>query len=110
MTADPNGSDPGQAQPDTTRRPRPTALTPGQVVPLLVVLFGLVGGMVAVVLGHWRIGCLIMGAFVGIGGIERLVLPKNRAGLLQARSRFFDVIALVGMAVAIIVLAIVVPN
>jgi len=78
-------------------------------VPLLIVVVGLIGGMVVVAFGHWRVGCLIAGFFLGVGGIERLVLPKERAGLLQARSRFFDVIALLGMAIAIIVLAIVVP-
>ncbi|SDT02842.1 DUF3017 domain-containing protein [Microlunatus soli] len=96
--------------PAEARRPRPPALTPAQVVPLLVVLIGLVGGMVVVAVGHWRVGCLIVGAFVGIGGLERLLLPKERAGLLQARSRFFDVIALIGMSVAIIALAIAVPR
>lgn len=106
MTEEPNTGQP----PPETRRPRPPALTPAQVIPLLVVLVGLVGGLVVVAFGHWLAGCLIVGTFVGIGGLERLLLPKERAGLLQARSRFFDVIALIGMAVAIIVLAIAVPR
>jgi hypothetical protein len=79
-------------------------------VPLLVVLVGMVGGLVLVFAGHWRLGCLILGAFLTIGGFERLLLSKERAGLLQARSKFFDVIILLGMGVMIIVLSIAVPN
>lgn len=96
-------------RPAEVRHQRPPALTPAQVLPLLVVLVGLIAGMVLVGFGQWRIGCLVVGGFVAIGGIERLVLPRERAGLLQARSRFFDVIALFGMAIAIIVLALVIP-
>lgn len=76
---------------------------------MVVVVIGMIAGLVAVVLGHWRMGCVIIGAFLTIGGIERLVL-KDRAGLLQARNRFFDVIALLGMGIVIIVLAIIVPQ
>lgn len=97
-------------RPPQQRTSRAPALTPGQIVPLLVVVIGMIAGMAVVAWGHWRLGCLIAGTFVGIGGLERLVLPKERAGLLQARSRFFDVIALLGMAIAIILLAIVVPS
>lgn len=82
--------------------------TPADVAPLAVVVIGMAAGVLVVVLGHWRLGSVIIGAFLTIGGIERFVL-KNRAGLLQARNRFFDVIALLGMGIAIIVLAIVVP-
>jgi hypothetical protein len=77
---------------------------------LLVVLIGMVAGLVLVFAGHWRLGCLILGVSLTVGGFERLLLPKERAGLLQARSKFFDVIILLGMGVMIIVLSIVVPN
>lgn len=82
--------------------------TPAQVAPLAVVVVGMLAGVVVVVLGHWRMGSVVIGAFLTIGGIERIVL-KDRAGLLQARNRFFDVIALLGMGIAIVVLAIAVP-
>ena len=88
------------------RRVPPT--TPAEVAPLAVVVIGMLVGVVFVVLGHWRMGSVVIGASLTIGGIERIVL-KDRAGLLQARNRFFDVIALLGMGIAIIVLAIVVP-
>jgi len=88
------------------RRVPPTTLA--EVAPLAVVVIGMLAGVLVVVLGHWRMGSVVIGAFLTIGGIERIVL-KDRAGLLQARNRFFDVIALLGMGIAIIVLAIVVP-
>jgi hypothetical protein len=90
--------------------PRPPSASPAEVVPLAVVLVGMIAGLVGVFLGQWRLGCLVIGAFLVIGGIERLLLPKQKAGLLQARSRFFDVTSLLGMGIAIIVLAIAVPN
>ena len=90
------------------RRVPPT--TPAEAAPLAVVVAGMILGVIAVVLGHWRLGSVIIGGFLTIGGIERLLLPKGRAGLLQARSQFFDVIALLGMGILIIVLAIIVPD
>lgn len=95
-----------KAEMTESRRVPPT--TPAQVAPLAVVVVGMALGVLVVVLGHWRMGCVIIGAFLTIGGIERIVLNDN-AGLLQARNRFFDVIALLGMGIGIIVLAIVVP-
>lgn len=89
--------------------PRVPPATPAEIAPLAVVVIGMIAGVLAVVVGHWRLGCVIIGGFLAIGGIERLLL-KDRAGLLRARSRFFDVIALLGMGILIIVLAIIVPN
>lgn len=91
-----------------TERRRVPPSTPAEVAPLAIVVVGMIAGIVAVVIGHWRLGCVIIGAFLTIGGIERLLL-NDRAGLLQARNRFFDVIALLGMGILIMVLAIIVP-
>lgn len=91
-----------------TERRRVPPTTPAEVAPLAIVVAGMIAGIVAVVAGHWRLGCMIIGAFLTIGGIERLLL-NDRAGLLRARNRFFDVIALLGMGIVIIVLAIIVP-
>ena len=94
---------------ESDRRPIQPRTTLAEVVPLAVVVLGLLVGLVAVFLDHWRGGCLVMGISLTIGGLERLLLPADRIGLLQARSRFFDVVALWGLGIAIIVLAIVVP-
>ena len=78
--------------------------------PLLIVVAGLALGLLIVVLGQWQFGCLVIGCALGIGAVERVALSKQEAGLLQVRSKAFDIIVLVGMGAAIIVLAIVVPD
>jgi hypothetical protein len=77
-----------------------------EVVPLAVVVAGIVAGMLVVVAGQWRMGCLVIGAVLGVGAVERALLPPERVGLLQARSRLLDTLTLLVMAVGIIVLAI----
>ena len=77
---------------------------------LAVVVAGMIVGLVIVAFGHWRLGCLVVGAFLAVGGLERLMLPTEKAGLLRVRSRFFDVIILLGMGAAIIALSILVPQ
>jgi hypothetical protein len=55
------------------------------------------------------LGALVIGASLGVGAVERVALPSGDAGLLQVRSKVFDVVVLTVMAATIIVLAIVVP-
>ena len=70
-----------------------------------------VGQVVAIVgEGTWRLGCLIIGAFLGVGALTRSALPPGEAGLLQVRGKVFDVAALGIASLAIIALAIVVPG
>lgn len=78
--------------------------------PLLIVVAGVALGLVIVVLGQWRFGCLVIGSVLGIAAVERVALSNREAGLLQVRSKAFDIIVLVGMGAAIITLAIVVPD
>jgi hypothetical protein len=80
--------------------------------PLLVVLVGVVLGLLVAVLGQqtWRIGCLIVGTSLLIGAVIRGALPGRDAGLLQVRSRPFDITVLVLGGIAIIALSIVVPG
>jgi hypothetical protein len=79
---------------------------------LLVVVAGVVAGLVIAIVGGdtWRFGCLVIGASLGVGAVERMVLPRSEAGLLEVRSKPFDVAALAICAAAIIALAIVVPS
>jgi DUF3017 family protein len=79
--------------------------------PLLVVVIGVAAGLVIATVGEdtWRFGCLVIGASLGVGAVERVALPRGEAGLLQVRSKPFDVAALGLCAAAIIALAIVVP-
>jgi hypothetical protein len=78
----------------------------------LIVVIGVLAGLVVSLLGEstWRWGCLLIGASLGIGAVERIALPTRDAGLLQVRSKAFDVTVLAVTAAAIIALAIAVPE
>ncbi len=80
--------------------------------PLLVVVIGVLAGLVVSILGEstWRLGCLLIGASLGVGAVERIALPSRDAGLLQVRTKAFDVTVLAVAGAAIIALAIVVPE
>jgi hypothetical protein len=47
---------------------------------------------------------------LGVGAVERIVLPSRDAGLLQVRSKAFDAGVLILLSAAIIVLALAVPT
>ena len=77
--------------------------------PLASVLVGVfVGLVIAVPIGHWGVGCTLIGAAVTAGGLLRL-MPQQRVGLLAVRSRLIDTILLLGSGVGILVLAWVIP-
>ncbi len=80
--------------------------------PLLIVVAGVAAGLVVALIGDstWRLGALLIGASLGVGAVERVALPNREAGLLQVRSKGFDVTVLALTGAAIIVLAIVVPE
>ncbi len=80
--------------------------------PLLVVLVGVVIGLVIAVLGAqtWRLGGLVIGTSLLIGAVIRGALPGRDAGLLQVRSRPFDITVLTLGGIAIIALSIAVPG
>ena len=80
--------------------------------PVVLVLLGIVAGLVIAVVwdSGWRLGCLVIGGSLGVGAIERIAMPSRDAGLLQVRSKAFDVGMLTVLSVAIIVLAMVVPT
>jgi hypothetical protein len=77
--------------------------------PLLVIVAGIAAGLVVVGSGAWRVGCVVIGATLCLGAIERVALPRREAGLLQVRSKVFDTLLMTGLGVGIVVLAIIVP-
>lgn len=94
-------------------RPEPSAAAKSlRQWPLLVIIGGVVAGLAIAFLGQstWRLGCLVIGASLGVGAVERIALPSREAGLLQVRSKGFDVVVLLLGAVAIIALSIAVPD
>lgn len=77
--------------------------------PLASVLFGVfVGVIIAGPIGHWRVGCTLIGAAVTVGGLLRL-MPQQRVGLLAVRNRVIDTILLLGSGIGILVLSWVIP-
>ncbi|HLN75706.1 MAG TPA: DUF3017 domain-containing protein [Nocardioidaceae bacterium] len=91
--------------PGPDRRPQ----TIGGAVYLVVVAIALTG-LAITVLGAWRTGVVWMGISLLVGGGARLVLPERQAGMLRVRRKVSDVVMLFGAGIALIVLAIVVPN
>ncbi len=67
--------------------------------PLLVVLAGVLAGLGLAVLGPatWRAGCLVIGGALGLGAVLRIALPSREAGLLQVRSKAFDITSAAGV-------------
>lgn len=78
--------------------------------PLLIVLGIACVGLLLVWIGHWRWGTSIVGSAMCLGGLERVLLPRRTAGLLQVRSRAFDLLVMFGGGLAIIGLALLVPG
>lgn len=80
--------------------------------PLLIIVVGVLVGLSTAYVGDgsWRVGGLVIGAALAVGAVFRVVLPSREAGLLEVRSKGFDVTVLALAAAAIITLAIVVPN
>ncbi len=91
--------------PGPDRRPQ----TIGGAVYLVVVAIALTG-LAITVLGAWRTGVVWMGVSLLVGGTTRLVLPERKAGMLRVRRKPSDVAMLLLAGVALVVLAIVVPD
>ncbi|SHG51076.1 DUF3017 domain-containing protein [Streptoalloteichus hindustanus] len=69
---------------------------------LLVVVIGL--GFVST--AHWRKGSLLIGAAMLLAAGLRVLLPRDKLGLLAIRSRVVDVLLYSVLGVAIVVVAI----
>lgn len=78
--------------------------------PLVIIVVGVLIGLGIAFLQEWRMGALVIGTSLTIGAVERTLLSRRAAGMLQVRSKVFDVILMLAMGVGIIVLAILVPD
>ena len=80
--------------------------------PLLIIVVGVAAGLVVSLLGEatWRLGGYLIGASLLVGALERILLPDRQAGLLEVRSKPFDVVVLAITGVAILVLSYYVPE
>ena len=79
--------------------------------PVAVVAVGVVLGLLVSLLGpdSWRVGGVIIGLALLLGAGIRVVLPPREAGLLQVRSRAFDVALMIFVGLGIVALAYLVP-
>lgn len=69
---------------------------------------GVLLGLAIAVFGtdRWRAGSVVIGIALCVGAVERIVLPRRNAGLMQVRGRAFDVAVLALTGAGIIVLAV----
>jgi hypothetical protein len=106
----PTSDTPSSDKPAPAERPPKTVIQQitGQWPLAFVLTSVFIGLVVAVPIGHWRIGCTLIGLSVSIGGLLRL-MPQSRVGLLAVRNRVIDTILLLGSGIGILVLAWVVP-
>ncbi|GEE01960.1 hypothetical protein nbrc107696_24060 [Gordonia spumicola] len=74
-------------------------------IPFYVVLAIVVVAAVLVLVDRWRRGAFVFGSAMLVGATFRAILPAIRVGLLQVRSRPFDVAVMTAVGVAVLWLA-----
>ncbi|MFT4086552.1 MAG: DUF3017 domain-containing protein [Gordonia sp. (in: high G+C Gram-positive bacteria)] len=74
-------------------------------IPFFVVLAIIGFAAVLVLMDRWRRGAFVFGSAMLVGAVLRAVLPTSRAGLLQVRSRGFDIGAMATLGVLVLWLA-----
>ena len=77
--------------------------------PLALVLLGLAAGLVVLSFFEFRVGSVILGVAIIFGGALRLVLPRERVGLLAIRGRPIDLVTMFGLGIALTTVAVLVP-
>lgn len=77
--------------------------------PLALVLLGLVAGLVVLSFFDFKVGSIMLGIAVIFGAALRMVLPRDRAGLLAIRSRPIDLLTMYGLGIALTTVAVLVP-
>ena len=81
-------------------------------LPYLLVLAITVGALAWIWQGgiqHAKEGTLALAGAMFIGALARLVLPKQRAGMLASRRRLVDVVALAALAIGLLAAGLVLP-
>lgn len=76
----------------------------------LLQLFVVVVGLGLVVAGPWRAGVAVVGAAFIVGAVARSVVPVSHTGMLRVRGKAFDVVWMSLLGVALVVLALVIPD
>ena len=76
----------------------------------LLVVICLVAASLALLIVNFRVGAVALALSVGVAGVLRAGLPDDHAGLLVVRTSRIDLSVLVTLFIALIVLALIVPN
>ncbi len=76
----------------------------------LVQLLGVLVGLALVVAGPWRAGVSVIGATFILGALGRSIMPISHTGMLRVRGKIFDMVWMTLLGVALIVLALVIPD
>ncbi len=75
----------------------------------LLQLIVVAAGLILVLVGPWRLGLNVIGVAFSAGAVARALVSAEHEGMLQVRSRPFDIFWMATLGVALIVLAAVVP-
>ncbi len=76
----------------------------------LLQLLGVLVGLGLVVAGPWRTGVSVVGATFIVGALARSIVPISHTGMLRVRGKVFDIVWMTLLGVALIVLALVIPD
>jgi len=76
----------------------------------LLQLVVVVVGLAMVVAGPWRAGVAVVGAAFIVGSAARSVVPVSHTGMLRVRGKLFDMVWMTLLGVALVVLALVIPD
>jgi hypothetical protein len=76
----------------------------------LVLLLGVAVGMVLIAVDAWRAGVVCVGVTFVIGAVARSVVPPDHIGMLRVRGAAFDIAWMTLLGVALVLLAVVIPN
>ncbi|AUH69581.1 MULTISPECIES: DUF3017 domain-containing protein [Gordonia] len=74
-------------------------------VPYYTVLAVIAVAALLVLIDRWRRGAFVFGSAMLLGAVFRAFLPANRVGLLQVRSRVFDICAMAALGGTVLWLA-----
>ncbi|TNY38715.1 DUF3017 domain-containing protein [Thermomonospora catenispora] len=79
-------------------------------LPYLLALCGAGGALILFATNHFRKGSALLAAGVMFGALARLVLPESQVGMLAIRKKWLDVLTMASLAIALAVVAWVVPG
>jgi hypothetical protein len=107
--ADIDSADAGPPQPTGPQPEAPLRAPRRRIDPLALVVGCAAVGVLIAAVHHPRTGMYVVCGSLAAGGLLRLLLSPRNAGLLVVRKRRVDVVVLLGLALALGVLAAVTP-